>query len=97
MHGDDFVAVGSEKDLEEVKEILLTRYELKTEVLGPGKDEKREVRILNRVIRWCGDGVRLEADPRHAELIIDHFGLKDGKVGKVPGAKPLKQKDSEGE
>ena len=95
VHGDDFVAVGNDDDLELVKSILMERYKLKTEVLGPGPDDAREVRILNRVIRWTGGGIKLEADPRHAELIVKHFELEGGRVGKVPGSKPLKKKPEE--
>ena len=29
----------------------------------------QEIRVLNRVLRIDGDGVRYEADPRHAEIL----------------------------
>ena len=33
--------------------------------------------MLNRVVRWTSEGYELEADLRHAELIIEQLELKD--------------------
>ena len=41
---------------------------------------KREIRILNRIFSWGGDGITYEPDPRHAELIVRELGL-DGAKG----------------
>ncbi len=30
----------------------------------------RELRVLNRVIRWTSGGLKYEADPRHAEIVV---------------------------
>ncbi len=38
--------------------------------LGGGKGELRELRVLNRVIRWTAAGLKYEADPRHAEIVV---------------------------
>ena len=45
------------------------------------------MRILNEVVRVTEAGVELEADPRHAELVIKKLGLEGAKVSTVPGAK----------
>ena len=50
VHGDDFVAVGAEADLEEVKPIFGKRYKR----FGPGDHEVREIRSIKRVARWEG-------------------------------------------
>ena len=43
--------------------------------LGPGPNDDKEGRILNRVVRWGPGGLSYEADPRHAEkLIKDTYG-----------------------
>ena len=42
--------------------------------LDPAKGDVQEVRVLNRVLRIDGDGVRYEADPRHAEILAAMLG-----------------------
>ena len=40
--------------------------------LGPRRGDTREIRVLNRYIRWPVHGdPEYEADPRHAQLIIE--------------------------
>jgi hypothetical protein len=38
--------------------------------LGGDDGDLRELRILNRVIRWTASGLKYEADPRHAEIVV---------------------------
>ena len=45
--------------------------------------------MLHKVIRYAKDGVELEADPRHAELVIRELGLEGAKPSKIPGAKAI--------
>ena len=40
--------------------------------------------MLSRVIRWKPQGWQLEADPRHAELIVEHLQLHDQKPLCIP-------------
>ena len=58
--------------------------------MGPGDSDTKELTILNRVIRWVGDGVEYEADPRQAERLLEGLGLDgDGvKAVATPGQKP---------
>ena len=35
-----------------------------------------KVRVLNRILTWTKAGVRYEADPRHAEIVIKDLLLK---------------------
>ena len=37
--------------------------------LGDGAGEVTELRILNRVVRWCAEGLTYEADPRHVDIL----------------------------
>ena len=87
VHGDDFVAVGPDAAVKEIETALAQAYKIKTEVLGTGKGEQKEVRILNRVVQLLPEGVRLEADPRHAERVIRYMGVEQGKTSPVPGSK----------
>ena len=75
VHGDDFVTVGPKSELKKMRKELEMKYDLKTSVLGPDEGEEKEVRILNRVIRWTREGVSYEPDPRHGEILIDQLGL----------------------
>lgn len=87
VHGDDFVAVGSEENLKDTKEALNKKYKIKVETLGSGKDDAKEIRVLNKVIRLTDEGLELEADPRHAEIVIRELGLEDAKPSPTPGVK----------
>ena len=61
--------------IEEVENALAHKYKIKVETLGLGEGDKKEIRVLNRVIRMSRNyGVSLEADPRHAERGIRKNG-----------------------
>ena len=87
VHGDDFVAVGPDKHLQNIKNTLSEKYKIKIEQLGYGGDNKSEIRILNKVVRMTDTGIELEADPRHAELVISELGLSSARPALVPGSK----------
>ena len=62
---------------------------IKSKYLGPSPDKGhlQELRILNRVISWTGSGVTYEADPRHAELLIQELQLDGAKGVTTPGSR----------
>jgi hypothetical protein len=71
VHGDDFVLSGRAGALDEVKAGMHERFLLKElGRLGGGQGELRELRVLNRIIRWTPAGLKYEADPRHAEILV---------------------------
>ena len=75
VHGDDFVTLGDDEASSEVERVMSSHYTIKVlAVLGAGRDDAKEVRILNRYVRWNSEGERswieYEPDPRHAELIV---------------------------
>ena len=94
VHGDDFVAVGSDRGLADARAALEGKYKLKVEMLGDGPGCTKEVRILNKVVRHTTAGIELEADPRHAELVIRELGLESAKVSRTPGTKDARRKPS---
>ena len=59
VHGGGFVLCGAGADLGAMGK------------LGgdTAADDVQAVRCLNRIIRWLPDGIAMEADPRHAELL----------------------------
>ena len=61
---------------------------MKTQTLGPGKEDQKQIKILNRVVTWHDiDGISYEADPRHVEIIIKQLQLADAKTVTTLGTK----------
>ena len=57
MHGDDFVSEGELSSLGWLDAELKKRFELKTEVMGAQQGLEKDLRLLNRIIRWTDEGV----------------------------------------
>ena len=87
VHGDDFVGVGRPEELAKLRSALESKYKLKVETLSGESCDVQEVKILNKIVRWTDAGVELEADPRHAEIVVRAMGLQEGAASKVPGVK----------
>ena len=62
--------------------------------LGGDRNDLKELRVLNRVLRWTDDGILLEADPRHQEILI---AAEHGTALLTPGARDTADKSSEAE
>ena len=76
VHGDDFVFVGVDRDLDFVLRVLKENFELKDRGrLGSGDHDNREVDMLGRKIRWHKWGLTWEGDERHRKMVIDFFGM----------------------
>ena len=89
VHGDDFTASGPADALDWFEAAVGEHYELDIGPrLGPGDDDAKEGRVLNRVIRWCKDRVEYEADPRQVERLVAECGLEGAKGVATPGVKP---------
>ena len=64
------------------------RYELTVGGrLGPALEDAKEVRCLNRIIRWTPNGIEYEADPRLVERFVEQVGLEGANGAATPGAK----------
>ena len=85
VHGDGFLAVADDPELNWVDALLKKHYTCKSSIIGPGPGAELEGRILGRVIRYEPWGIQYEPDPVHAEMIIRELGLEDAK----PVATPL--------
>ena len=89
VYGNDLTNVGPKAELDWLKKSLEAKYELKESGrLGPGQGDDKEARILNRVVRWCTDGLEYEADPRQGERLLKDLGLEGSKPVSTPGTKP---------
>ena len=60
VHGDDFVAVGSEKNLKTTRAVLENKYKIKVETFGDKEGQTKELRILNKVVGLTSEGIELE-------------------------------------
>ena len=89
VHGDDFVFTGLRSHLEWVhRELAKTVLLKRVGILGPDSSagETQEIRVLNRVLRLCPEGIRYEADPRHAEILASMVATS-AKPLTTPGVK----------
>ena len=85
VHGDDFFCLGTRQEVKDFAAGLGKDLIVKTRgILGPRKDlgDIQEIICLNRILRWIPatssnmDKIEIEADARHANLILEHLGLK---------------------
>lgn len=98
VHGDDFCSSGEAWDLAWLDQELRKTLLVKTEVLGPGPDHLKSIRILNRLVSWDESrGIRYEADPRHVERMILDSGVSDMKPLATPGAREYLRKGNGGD
>ena len=83
VHGDDFTGLGAKEHLEWFAKELGKHWTVETRgYLGPPgmPGTKQSIDILNRLVSWTERGIELEADPRHAELVIREMGCEGAKV-----------------
>ena len=55
--------------------------------LGPGKNDNKQITILNSCLEWRKDGLYYELDPRHAEIIVNEMGVASSASVVTPGVK----------
>ena len=88
VRGDGFTSSGPEDALDLLETALAEHYELTIAPrMGPGPNDAKEGRVLNRVIRWLGGRIEYECDPRQIERLIAECGLNGSKPVATPGVK----------
>ena len=88
VHGDDFTSSGPADALDWLEESLAEHYELTVALrMGPGPNDAKEGRVLNRAIRWLDGRIEYECDPRQIERLIAECGLEGAKAVATPGVK----------
>ena len=71
VYGDDFTLLASEEHLDWFKAEIMKVYAIDFKArLGPEKGDQKSVRLLNRIVEWTPEGINVEGDQRHAEIII---------------------------
>ena len=94
VHGDAYVSAGDESSMTWLETELAKAYEIQTQKLGMKKEHQQEGKVLNRLIRCTEAGWEIEADPRHAELVVEQLGIEDKGVS-TPGVSGLDEEDTE--
>ena len=79
VHGDDFICVADDEELEWCDQLFKTHYICKSIWLGPSAPDVQEARILGRIIRYEKWGIQYEADPVHAERLFRDLNLENSK------------------
>ena len=80
VHGDDFTSLGLEADLHWLTSRFRETFKIKLRgILGTDAHDTHELTLLNRVVSWKPDGIRFEADQRHAEILLNTLGYNDVK------------------
>ena len=75
MAGDDIFVAGPRQDIAKLKK----RWETCDQMIGPKRDDQKELRILNRTLRWCKDGLVVAANLRHGREVVGELGLSKSK------------------
>ena len=94
QHLQDIMAKGNGANLQWLDGVLNTRYTARLEaMLGRGAEDGKEMFFLNRKIRYKLDDaarwkLELEADARHAEILMRYFGFNE----KTRGVEILEEK-----
>ena len=86
VHGDDFDTLSDDRGQDFFEACLTKRYQYsKKGRLGPRSSDSREIKVLNRYVRWPeGGNPEYEADPRHAQILARELNLEGGKSVTTP-------------
>ena len=97
VHGDDFTGLGSKDHLEWFATELGKHWTIEVRgYLGPPgmAGTQQTIDILNRLVTWSAKGIELEADPRHAEIIMNEMGCAGAKVSSALVKERVEEVDS---
>ena len=76
LHVDDFLVVGEEEHLLELKTALGKVYKLKGKVLGADEGDSKEGVYLGRRLQWCDWGIEMEGNPKHIQELLKTTGME---------------------
>ena len=73
-HGDDLTTVDPKSSLDWFKAKLDQKYELKEAArLGPGNEDDKDGRVLNRIVRWTENVLEYEGGQRQVEMLLQEL------------------------
>ena len=91
-HVDDFLCTGPRKALKEFHEELSKKYQMKGQLLGPGKDEDKEGRFLGRTISWMDAGLEWRGDDKVRKALMKEWAMEGSSTVSTPGVKEDREK-----
>ncbi len=101
VHVDDLLVTGEEKEIKRLEARLMSKYELKSKVIGPGAHQEKEGENLGMRIRFEEGGLSISADSKHGEVLLKDNGMEQCRGATVPyvtekgGVEVLSQKERE--
>ena len=87
VHGDDFVAVGPEADVDQWTRKMAAQYPCVSHKIGPNDEHEKELKVIGRHVRLTSQGVEVEVDAKYAEQALEAYGMTGAKSVTSPGAK----------
>jgi hypothetical protein len=82
VHGDDVTVQGNVTYVKKLIDTFKSKYEIKTQIIDK---TGQELKVLNRMVSWTPLGLTLEADPRHAQEVVEALGLEKANTVATPG------------
>ena len=74
IHGDDFTTLATEDNLKWLEANLRKRLEIKMRgILGPDRNDMKQITVLNRVVTWENNWITYEADQRRSEMLVNEL------------------------
>ena len=86
VHGDDIFVAGPRQDVAKMGATLKKRWETRDQMIGPKPDDQKELRSINRTLRWCKGGLVFAANLRHGREVVDELVLSKSKPVSSPAA-----------
>ena len=84
LHVDDFLVVGDEEDLIELRDKLRERYEMKATIVGPEEGDLKEGEFLGRTIRYKDWGIEVEGNAKHVRALLRCVGMEECRTVTTP-------------
>ena len=81
-HVDDFLCTGRAADLKWLESRLKGEFDVTATHVGD--DAEKEVRYLNRILRWTEEGLEIESEGRHAATLLKEWGMSECKTIDTP-------------
>ena len=93
LHVDDFLVCGPEEDAIWLRDSLMQKYELKSEILGPEAHHKKQANYLKREIIWEDHGITIKADGKHSVEFLKTLGMEACKTVNTPNLQEYLRND----
>ena len=74
-HVDDFLVLGDKRELQSLLKALQVEYECNGEIMGPDRDEVKQLKFLGRTVSLTKEGIEWEGDAKHVEAFLKKMDL----------------------